>query len=111
MFCNGYNVLVTNLVNRTADSLGVSLSNELVDKLIREATEIVVMDWCEYDYDKDAEWLELNAEVDADSWGASKSCAGSWGVTVGQDMVEAIESQMNFMGTLGAVLKVARKEA
>ena len=98
MFCNGYNVLVTNLVNRTADSLGVSLSNELVDKLIREATEIVVMDWCEFDYDKDAEWLDLIASVEA-------------GSTYGEDLVEAVQSQMNFMGTLPAVLKVARKAA
>ena len=56
------------------------------------------MDWCEYDYDKDAEWLDLIASVEA-------------GSTYGEDMVEAVESQMNFMGTLGAVLKVARKAA
>ena len=95
---NGYNNLVTLLAARTADAQGVTLGTKLVDKLIREATEIVVMDWCEYDYDKDAEWLELNASVDA-------------GSTYGEDLVEAVESQMNFMGTLCVVLKVARKAA
>ena len=95
---NSYNNLVTILATRTADSLGVSLSDKLVAELIREATEIVVMDWCEYDYDKDAEWLDLIASVEA-------------GSSYGEDLVEAIESQMNFMGTLRAVLKVARKAA
>jgi ketopantoate reductase len=95
---NGYNNLVTLLAARTADALGVTLGTKLVDKLIREATEIVVMDWCEFDYDKDAEWLDLIASVEA-------------GSSYGEDLVEAVESQMNFMGTLGAVLKVARKAA
>ena len=96
---NGYNNLVTLLAARTADALGVTLGTKLVDKLIREATEIVVMDWCEFDYDKDDDrWLDLIASVEA-------------GSTYGEDLVEAVESQMNFMGTLGAVLKVARKAA
>ena len=63
---NGYNNLVTLLAACTADALGVTLGTKLVDKLIREATEIVVMDWCEFDYDKDAEWLDLIASVEAD---------------------------------------------
>ena len=92
---NSYNNLVTILATRTADSLGVSLSDKLVAELIREATEIVVMDWCEnFDYDKDVQWLDLIAEVES-------------GSSYGEDLVEAVESQMNFMGTLDTVQKTA----
>ena len=82
-----YNILVTLLATRAANSLGLTLGKKKVDRLVREATEIVVMDWCEFDYDKDAQWLELIASVEA-------------GSDDGEDLVSAIISQMNFMGTL-----------
>jgi len=78
-----YNILITLLATRAANSLG----KKKVDRLVHEATYIVVMDWCEFDYDKDAQWLELIASVEA-------------GSDVGEDLVSAIISQMNFMGTL-----------
>jgi hypothetical protein len=52
------------------------------------------MDWCEFDYDKDAQWLELIASVEA-------------GSDDGEDLVSAIISQMNFMGTLVQVERLA----
>ena len=92
-----YNILVTLLATRAADSvvansLGLTLNKKKVAMhLFREATEIVVMDWCdEYDYDKDAQWLALIASVEA-------------GSTDGEDLVSAIISQMDFMGTLSKV--------
>jgi len=89
-----YNILVTLLATRAANSLGLTLGKKKVDRLVREATEIVVMDWCEFDYDKDAEWLELIASVEA-------------GSDDGEDLVSAIISQMNFMGTLVQVERLA----
>jgi len=89
-----YNILVTLLATRAANSLGLTLGKKKVDRLVREATEIVVMDWCEFDYDKDAQWLELIASVEA-------------GSDVGEDLVSAIISQMNFMGTLVQVERLA----
>jgi hypothetical protein len=94
-FCEGYYQLIDALVNRVADSLNASLSNKRVDTLIREATEVVVYDWCEFDYDKDTEWLELIADIKA-------------GSKHGQDLVDAVESQMNFMGTLDKVDEISR---
>jgi hypothetical protein len=94
-FCEGYYQLIDALVNRVADSLNASLSNKRVDTLIREATELVVHDWCEFDYDKDTEWLELIADIKA-------------GSKHGQDLVDAVESQMNFMGTLDKVDEISR---
>ena len=89
-----YNILVTLLATRAANSLGLTLGKKKVDRLVREATEIVVMDWCEFDYDKDAQWLELIASVEA-------------GSDDGKDLVSAIISQMNFMGTLVQVERLA----
>jgi len=89
-----YNILVTILASCAANSLGLSLGKKKVDRLVREATEIVVMDWCEFDYDKDAQWLELIASVEA-------------GSDDGKDLVSAIISQMNFMGTLVQVERLA----
>jgi hypothetical protein len=89
-----YNILVTLLATRAANSLGLTLGKKKVDRLVREATEIVVMDWCEFDYDKDAQWLELIASVEA-------------GSDDGEDLVSAIISQMNFMGTLVQVERLA----
>ena len=89
-----YNILVTLLATRAANSLGLTLGKKKVDRLVREATEIVVMDWCEFDYDKDAEWLDLIASVEA-------------GSDDGEDLVSAIISQMNFMGTLVQVERLA----
>jgi len=89
-----YNILVTLLATRAANSLGLTLGMKKVDRLVREATEIVVMDWCEFDYDKDAQWLELIASVEA-------------GSDDGKDLVSAIISQMNFMGTLVQVERLA----
>jgi hypothetical protein len=89
-----YNILVTLLATRAANSLGLTLGKKKVDRLVREATEIVVMDWCEFDYDKDAQWLELIARVEA-------------GSDDGEDLVSAIISQMNFMGTLDQVERLA----
>jgi len=89
-----YNILVTLLATRAANSLGLTLGKKKVDRLVREATEIVVMDWCEFDYDKDAQWLELIASVEA-------------GSDDGEDLVSAIISQMNFMGTLDQVKRLA----
>ena len=89
-----YNILVTLLATRAANSLGLTLGKKKVDRLVREATEIVVMDWCEFDYDKDAEWLELIASVEA-------------GSDDGEDLVSAIISQMDFMGTLVQVERLA----
>lgn len=89
-----YNILVTLLATRAANSLGLTLGKKKVDRLVREATEIVVMDWCEFDYDKDAQWLELIASVEA-------------GSDDGEDLVSAIISQMDFMGTLSKVERLA----
>ena len=89
-----YNILVTLLATRAANSLGLTLGKKKVDRLVREATEILVMDWCEFDYDKDAQWLELIASVEA-------------GSDDGEDLVSAIISQMNFMGTLVQVERLA----
>lgn len=89
-----YNILVTLLATRAANSLGLTLGKKKVDRLVREATEMVVMDWCEFDYDKDAQWLELIASVEA-------------GSDDGEDLVSAIISQMNFMGTLVQVERLA----
>ena len=89
-----YNILVTLLATRAANSLGLTLGKKKVDRLVREATEIVVMDWCEFDYDKDAQWLELIASVEA-------------GSDDGEDLVSAIISQMDFMGTLVQVERLA----
>ena len=89
-----YNILVTLLATRAANSLGLTLGKKKVDRLVREATEIVVMDWCEFDYDKDAQWLELIASVEA-------------GSDDGKNLVSAIISQMNFMGTLVQVERLA----
>jgi len=89
-----YNILVTLLATRAANSLGLTLGKKKVDRLVREATEIVVMDWCEFDYDKDAQWLELIASVEA-------------GSDDGEDLVSAIIGQMNFMGTLVQVERLA----
>lgn len=89
-----YNILVTLLATRAANSLGLTLGKKKVDRLVREAAEIVVMDWCEFDYDKDAQWLELIASVEA-------------GSDDGEDLVSAIISQMNFMGTLVQVERLA----
>ena len=89
-----YNILVTLLATRAANSLGLTLGKKKVDRLVREATEIVVMDWCEFDYDKDAQWLELIASVEA-------------GSDDGENLVSAIISQMNFMGTLVQVERLA----
>jgi len=95
-FCEGYHQLVNILVTRVADSLGAPLSNKQVNKLIREATELVVYDWCDFDYDKDREWLELIADIKA-------------GSKHGKDLVDAVESQMNFMGTLDKVEQISRR--
>jgi hypothetical protein len=89
-----FNILVTLLATRAANSLGLTLGKKKVDCLVREATEMVVMDWCEFDYDKDAQWLELIASVEA-------------GSDDGEDLVSAIISQMNFMGTLVQVQRLA----
>ena len=89
-----YNILVTLLATRAANSLGLTLGKKKVDRLVREATEIVVMDWCEFDYDKDTQWLELIARVEA-------------GSDDGENLVSAIISQMNFMGTLDQVERLA----
>ena len=80
------------LANRAADAMNVSRDNRSAMQFVNDAAETVIYDWLEYlDFSNREDCLEVVALIEN-------------GATLGEDMVEAVESQMYFTGTINRII-------
>jgi hypothetical protein len=80
------------LANRAADAMNVSRDNWSAMQFVNEAAETVIYDWLEYlDFSNREACLEMVSRIQN---------ATTLGIA---DMIEAVESQMHFTGTINRI--------